>query len=119
MFRNLVAAGPPSPLASPTQSREKPVGPNTPPAHNPLERPLAAIRGYKFLIVALVGLAIAGGVVATRLVPPLYEARAPIRIEPASQRGGNGPMRSRELLSGAAWMELLRSFRIVDSVVTK
>lgn len=88
------------------------------PPRNPLERPLAAMRRYKWLIVAVILLSAAGGLVASRLVKPDYEVRATIWIASQTPQD-NGPIRSRELLNASAWMELLNSFRIQDAVVRK
>ncbi len=90
------------------------------PPRSPLERPLAAIRRYKFLIVGITMLGVLGGFVATRMVKPVYAVSATIWIEtttPAADRVG--PIRSQELLNSQGWVELLRSFRIVDNVVRK
>ena len=90
------------------------------PQPSALERPLAAVRRYKFLIVGVFLLAVAGGIVATRFVKPVYDVRATIWIETASPMGEkSGPIRSDELLNANAWVELLRSYRIADAVVRK
>ncbi|HEX3534911.1 MAG TPA: Wzz/FepE/Etk N-terminal domain-containing protein, partial [Gemmatimonadaceae bacterium] len=84
------------------------------------ERPLAAVRRYKWLMLGVLLLAIPGGILATRLVTPQYEVRATIWIEPQSQgQQASGPIRPQELLASTAWVELLRSYRIVDAVVRK
>jgi capsular exopolysaccharide synthesis family protein len=84
------------------------------------ERPLSAIRRYSWLIVGVLALSIVGGLVATRYVKPQYEVRATIWIEPTTQEGDeSGPIRSRQLLNSSAWVQLLRSYRIVDAVVRK
>jgi len=84
------------------------------------ERPLSAIRRYRWLMLGVLALSVVVGLVATRYVKPLYEVRATIWIEPTMQRGDmSGPIRSRELLNSSAWVELLRSYRIVDAVVRK
>ncbi len=88
------------------------------PPRNPLERPLAAMRRYKWLIIAVVLLSAAGGLVASRLVKPDYEVRATIWIASQTPRN-DGPIQSRELLNASAWTELLNSFRIQDAVVRK
>jgi polysaccharide biosynthesis transport protein len=89
------------------------------PQPSPLERPLAAVRRYKFLIVGVFLLAVAGGIVATRFVKPVYDVRATIWIENANPADKSGPIRSDELLNANAWVELLRSYRIADAVVRK
>jgi capsular exopolysaccharide synthesis family protein len=84
------------------------------------ERPLSAIRRYSWLIVGVLALSTVGGLVATRYVKPQYEVRATIWIEPTTQEGDeSGPIRSRQLLNSSAWVQLLRSYRIVDAVVRK
>ncbi len=86
----------------------------------PLERPIAALRRYKFLIVGVVLAAAAAGVVATKLVTPQYEVQTTIWIESQTPMQANaGPIRSAELLSAPAWVELLKSYRIADAVVRK
>lgn len=90
------------------------------PIRPPLERPLAAIRRYKFLCLAVLALAMVGGGALTQFIKPQYEVRATIWIAsqtPISDK--NGPIRSHELLNPEAWVELLRSFRIADAVVRK
>jgi polysaccharide biosynthesis transport protein len=94
--------------------------PTLAPPRSPLERPLAAIRRYKYLLGVVVALALLGGVVATRLVKPKYEVRATIWIASETPMADKtGPIRSHELLNSEAWVELLRSYRISDAVVRK
>src|SRR5512142_2584122 len=86
----------------------------------PLERVRGAIRRYRWLIAAVIALAIGAGIVATRLVRPLYDVHATIWIQaetPMSQK--TGPIRSEELLNQQAWVELLKSYRVADAVVRK
>jgi succinoglycan biosynthesis transport protein ExoP len=86
----------------------------------PFERPMSAIRRHKWVMLGILVLALVGGVVATRFVKPQYEVRATIWIEPETPMSdASGPIRSRELLNSSAWVELLRSYRIVDAVVQK
>jgi polysaccharide biosynthesis transport protein len=86
----------------------------------PFERPMSAIRRYKWLALGVLFLAVIGGIIATRLVRPQYEVRATIWIEPETPvSDASGPIRSHELLNSSAWVELLRSYRIVDAVVRK
>ncbi|MFZ5623562.1 MAG: GumC family protein [Gemmatimonadota bacterium] len=81
-------------------------------------RYLAALNRYKWLIVAITLLGSAGGVVATRFLKPEYYVRATIWIEP---NGGNrGPIRAGELLNeNYQWVELFRTFSVVDPVVQR
>jgi capsular exopolysaccharide synthesis family protein len=87
---------------------------------SPIERPLAAVRRYKWLLLAIVVVATAAGYVATKLLKPTYEVRASITIQsdgPMESR--TGPIRSAALLDANDWVQLLRSFAITDAVVRK
>src|SRR5690349_1411119 len=91
--------------------------PLTPPK-SPLERPLAAIRRYKWLLLAVVLLSTLAGVIATRMVKPEYEVRATISIQSETPiQDKEGPLRPHELLNAEAWVELLKTYRISDAVV--
>jgi len=79
-------------------------------------RYLAAVKRYRWLILLLTLLGTAGGVVATRFIAPEYVARATIWVE----RGrGGGPLRPAELLQDNAWVDLLRSYVVLDPVVLR
>jgi uncharacterized protein involved in exopolysaccharide biosynthesis len=92
--------------------------PTLSPPKSPLERPLAAIRRYKWLLLAVVLLATLGGVIATKMVKPEYEVRATISIQSETPlQDKEGPIRPHELLNAEAWVELLKTFRISDAVV--
>jgi capsular exopolysaccharide synthesis family protein len=86
-----------------------------PEAGIPWERFIAAIKRYKWLVlaVALVGTALS--VLASRFVKPEYTVMSTIYIEEPSQRAG--PIRAEELLSSVQWVELLRTNAVLDSVV--
>ena len=84
----------------------------------PLERARGAVRRYKWLMLAVILVAIAGGLVATRFVEPVYDVNATIWIQaetPMSQKVG--AFRTEELLNSGAWVELLKSTRVADAVV--
>lgn len=92
--------------------------PTLAPPKSPLERPLAAIRRYKWLLLAVVLLSTLGGVIATKMVKPEYEVRATISIQSETPiQDKEGPIRPHELLNAEAWVELLKTFRISDAVV--
>ena len=86
----------------------------------PLERPVAAIRRYKWLLLSIVMLATGGGLAATQFVKPTYEVHADLMIntEPAMQ-AQSGPIRPAMILEGDNWVQLFKSYNIVDSVVTR
>lgn len=111
----LVAEVPPPPL--PVEGWGN--APTLAPPRSALERPLAAIRRYKWLFVSVVLIATAGGVVATRFVKPEYEVHATVWIASQTPQEQGGPIRSRELLNPSAWVDLLNSYRISDAVVRR
>lgn len=104
------------PEVAPEYAADRPSGPV-----HAFERPLAALRRYKWLVAAISVMGLVVGVVATRFIPPKYEVRATIWIESATPQGDSrmGPIRSGELLNATAWIELFKSYRVVDEVVTK
>ena len=85
----------------------------------PWSRYLAALRRYKWLVLAIVIAGAALGFAATRLITPEYEVQATIWISTTeeSRRDDRGPIRSQELLNPTAWLELFKSFAVLDPVV--
>jgi len=101
---------PAAPLES-FQEFDRPVA-----ASHPLERALSVIRRYRWLIMACTIVMAGLGAVASRLIKPKYEVRATVWVSD-SKADGRGPIRSAELLTAGAWIELFRSFHVVDEVV--
>ena len=98
------------------ESRPGPSGPTTLPA----ERAIAAVRRYKWLMLAVFALSTVCGAIATRLVTPQYDVRASIMITSDSpMESRTGPIRSTGLLSADDWNNLLKSFVVTDAVVRK
>jgi polysaccharide biosynthesis transport protein len=89
-------------------------------AKSPLERPVAAVRRYKWLMLVIIALTSAAGVAATQMVVPEFEVSARIMIA-GDTPGDNrlGPIRPTGLLGSDDWGQLLRSYRIADAVVRK
>ena len=109
-----------APEATAVQAWEQPALPVPAVPRPPLERARGAIRRYRWLIAAVLVLAIAGGFVATRIVRPLYDVHATIWIQaetPMNEK--SGAIRSEELLNEEAWVALLKSYRVADAVVRK
>ena len=122
----------PSPIdryaAPPAPPQRWAPAPPTPPAGgaNPLgalvARSVAAVRRYKWLCLAVIGMGTAAGIAATTFFRPEYEVQGSVWLsgtESPLGDGATGPIRPTEIFRGAAWVELLRSFRIADSVVAK
>jgi succinoglycan biosynthesis transport protein ExoP len=80
-------------------------------------RYIAAIKRYKWLVPVFLVVGTAGGFAATRFIKPEYEVTATILITSETQQGRNGANES--LTQAQGWQDLLKSFRIADSVVTR
>ncbi|MGH7657684.1 MAG: Wzz/FepE/Etk N-terminal domain-containing protein, partial [Gemmatimonadales bacterium] len=78
-------------------------------------RYLSALARYKWLILLITLVGTGLGVVITRFIKPEYITRSTITIQ--SGGGQNGPIRSAALIGGTGWIELMRSFAVIDSVV--
>src|SRR5258705_2396614 len=96
------ASAAPGAVASPQpqdQAFQPPV-----PEEQRLDRPLAAIRRYKWLIAAVVLTAAGLGIAGSRLITPQYEVRATVWIAGSDDNNRTGPIRSGELLNSSAWI---------------
>ena len=85
-------------------------------------RYLGAVVRYKWILAAGTILGAVGGVVVARTVKPEYVAQATIWIETTDSRRGQseqGPIRSEQLFQAAGWMELLRSYVVLDEAVRR
>ncbi len=85
-----------------------------------LRRYWAAVKRFRWLIIILVSVGTVAGVVATRFIDPVYEARGALWIaDVSSGTGGGGAYRPPELLPNGSWVQLIRSFAVVDEVVAR
>jgi succinoglycan biosynthesis transport protein ExoP len=80
-------------------------------------RLLLALRRFRWLILACLGLGIGAGILATRYVPPEYEVQARVWIQASPTGREPGPIRGQELLEPQAYVELLKAFAVLDPVV--
>ncbi|MGE0352476.1 MAG: GumC family protein [Gemmatimonadales bacterium] len=80
-------------------------------------RYISALRRYKWLMLLVVLLGTAIGVGITQFLQPEYQVRSTLWID--NSGGRSGPIQSGDLVQGTAWVELLQSFAVVDSVVLK
>ena len=82
-----------------------------------LFRLLQALKRFKWLILGATAVGLGGGVLATRYVSPSYRVGATIWIEaPTNDRGG-APIQGDRLLRSRAWVDLLRTYVVLDPVV--
>ncbi|NIR44982.1 MAG: polysaccharide biosynthesis tyrosine autokinase [Gemmatimonadetes bacterium] len=81
-------------------------------------RYIAVLFRYKWLVLASLVLGVAAGVGLSRFVPTLYQAEATIWVEGgAGGEAGAGPIRPSQLLRAQAWIDLLKSYLVLDHVV--
>ncbi len=78
-------------------------------------RYLAAAFRYKWLIVVCALLGTGGGVMAARFISPEYRAQATVWIETSDDE--RGPMQQTQLLETTSWVELLRTYIVLDHSV--
>ena len=82
----------------------------------PWERYFNAVKRHALLIAALVVAGSFCGLFAARRVKPVYDVQATVWITPGLSQQ-SGPIRAQELLPPTSWVELLRSFAIIEPVV--
>ena len=83
-----------------------------------LKRYWAAVLRYRWLVLGFIVVCVAGAAVASRYATLKYVAEATFWFdETAREDEGRGPIQSSELLEAEAWIELLRSFAVLDHVV--
>jgi succinoglycan biosynthesis transport protein ExoP len=125
MSRDLPAIPDPLPAESTQLDLAPGAGPLGPPTPRQLDvdparktdwrRYLAAVNRFKWIIMVVAVVGAGGGMVAGRFVDLEYEAQATIWIEP--DLGAQGPIRSGQLLGNPGWIELLRSYVVLDYAV--
>ncbi len=80
-----------------------------------LQRILAALLRYRWIIVASAVLGTVAGFIGSRLQTPDYQAQATIWVEQGA--GNRGPIEQNELMQNTNWLDLIKSFIVLDSVV--
>ena len=86
-----------------------------------LRRILSAVMRYRWAVIGVVLLGTAGGYTASRMVPAEYSAQAAVWIEMGPRPGvrDRGPIRSEQLLDSYGWIDLLKSYVVLDEVVRR
>ncbi len=81
----------------------------------------SALWRFKWVVLLMVAAGIGAAVAATHVLRPVYVAQANVWVDvPDARRGGGtdrGPIRPGALLDADAWVELLRSYLVLDQVV--
>lgn len=82
-----------------------------------------ALLRFKWLVLAAAALGLAAAVGASRVVKPVYRAQANVWVDVPGRSGdrstadNRGPIRAVALLEADDWVELLRSYIVLDQVV--
>jgi capsular exopolysaccharide synthesis family protein len=83
----------------------------------------SALLRFKWVVLLMVALGLGAAVAATRMLHPVYRAQANVWVDVPDRRGERGPsdtrgpIRQGALLDADAWVELLRSYIVLDQVV--
>lgn len=91
------------------------------PAGVPIARYVAAIWRFKWLVLAIVIAGTTAGVFATRLVKSIYQVEGTILVAKPPREGESrvGVIAAPPTMDNRGWVELIRSFAILDTVVVK
>ncbi|MDZ7778642.1 MAG: polysaccharide biosynthesis tyrosine autokinase [Gemmatimonadota bacterium] len=87
-----------------------------------IRRYLYAVLRYKWWVLAAAVIGVIGGAVAWRMTPVTYTAEGSLWLEVQPERGNTGdvtPIRASGLLEADAWIELLRSYSVLDTVAVR
>jgi hypothetical protein len=81
-------------------------------------RTIAALKRYRWLILAVFAIGSTAGIAVTRFIKPKYSVDATVWISSAGSR--SGPVQAPGLISNdLGWSDLVRSFVILDPVVSQ
>src|SRR5258708_31093062 len=83
---------------------------------------LSSLLRFKWVVALIVIVGLSAAVAATRVLRPIYRAQANVWVDVPDRRGdaasdARGPIRQSALLDADAWVELLRSYVVLDQVV--
>ena len=86
-------------------------------------RLLAAVMRRRWLVLSLTIVATGAGFTAARFVAPLYTAQSTLWLQSGGGGGGDqrqsGPIQAGQLLQTSSWVDLLRSYVVLDEVVRR
>ncbi len=77
-----------------------------------------ALLRHIWLILGLGTVGLAAGLVISRLVKPVYQAQATIQVG-GPRNPAPGPIQQRSLFDARGWIEISRSFEVLDEVVRR
>lgn len=82
-------------------------------------RYVAALLRFKWVIAGLALTGLLLGFAASRFVKPVYEAQATIQIPNVRRDQTASPIQTQRLFEVRGWVEIVRSFAVLDEVVRK
>ena len=105
---------------APTPATPPPLPPMEPEGGMQLGRYIAAIKRYRWLILAVVVVGTGIGLLATRFIDPIYTVNSTIYIR-APEGTGDGRQlgESKGLIEGQNWVQLLTTAQVLDSVIVQ
>ena len=82
----------------------------------------SALLRFKWVVLLMVLVGLSGAFAATRVMRPVYRAQANVWVDVPGRRGEGasdtrGPIRQGALLDADDWVELMRSYIVLDQVV--
>jgi capsular exopolysaccharide synthesis family protein len=83
----------------------------------------SAVLRFKWVVLLMVVLGLGGALAATRVMHPVYRAQANVWVDVPGRNGERasddtrGPIRQGALLDADDWVELMRSYIVLDQVV--
>lgn len=111
---------PQGPLAPSSESYS--LGPAMPSAYgagppiSPVARFLAAIRRFKWLVLAVIVFGVGASMLVTRLMPPKYRVGVTLNLYPRGDDAG-APVQAQNILQSTQWEELLKTDAVLKPVV--
>ncbi len=83
-------------------------------------RYITALSRHKWLVVGFTVVGLITGIAATRFLVPSYSAHATVWVEqPGREAREQGPIQQAQLLASAGWVDLLRSWSVLDAAVSQ
>ena len=78
----------------------------------------SALLRYRWWILGLMAVGTIGGIAGGRFLPPRYQVQATIWIQSSEPHGGTsrGPIGANQLFESYAWIDLLKSYVVLDQV---
>ena len=85
-----------------------------------IRRYIAALLRHKWLILGLGVGGLSAGAAVSEIVKPVYEVQATIQIDLINQSpSAASPIRESQLLQNRGWLDLVRSFAVLEEVVRR